>query len=337
MVCVTKPNGKLRLCLDPKDLNQAIKRLHYSTPTLDDVLSKLGGAKYFTILDARSGYWNVRLDDESSLLTTFNTPFGRYKWNRLAFGLVCAQDVFQKKVDETFGDIPGITGIVDDIIIAGFKDDGSDHDENLRAVLERVRERNVRFNEDKMVVRCTKIPFFGHMIGSGGVEADPSKIAAIQAMAVPTNIQDLQSFLGMVNYLSRFMPRLASLRDLCKNGSLFKWGPEHDRAFQNVKGEIASATQLQYYNHEKPLTLQVDASKRGLGAALVQEAGPVAFANKSLRTETRYSNIEREMLGIVYGLERFHCYAYGRRVTIETDHKPLVSIVQKTSPMYRHD
>ena len=160
MVCVTKLSGKLRLCLDPKDLSQAIKR---PPPTLDDVLSKLGGAKYFTILDARSGNWNVRLDDESSLLTTFNTPFGRYKWNRLAFGLVCAQDVFQKKVDETFGDIPGITGIVDDIIIAGFKDDGSDHDENLRAVLECARERNVRFNEDKMVVRCTKIPFFGHL------------------------------------------------------------------------------------------------------------------------------------------------------------------------------
>ena len=170
MVCVTKPNGKLRLCLDPKDLNQAIKRPHYRTPALEDVLSKLGGAKYFTILDARSGYWNIRLDDESSLLTTLNTPFGRYKWNHLAFRLVCAKDVFQKMVDETFGDIPGVTGIVDYIIIARFKDDGSDHDdENLRAVLERARERNVKFNEDKMVVWCMKIPFFGHLIGSGGV------------------------------------------------------------------------------------------------------------------------------------------------------------------------
>ncbi len=295
------------------------------------------------ILDARSGYWNVRLDDESSLLTTFNTPFSRNKWNHLAFGLVCAHDVFQKKFNETFGDIPGITGTVDDVIIAGIKDDGSDHDENLRAVLEHVHERNARFNEGKMVVWCMKIPYFGYLIGSGGVEPDPSKIAAIQTMTVPTNIQDLQSFVGMMNYLSWFTPWLASLtaslRDLCNpysNGVLSMTG--HPRMSRERFLQLHSCITTTKRSH----TNFAGCSKRGLGAAVLQEAGPVAFASKSLsEAERQYSNIKREgeMLGIGYGLERFHYYAYmyGRRVTIETGHKPLVSIMQKTSPMYHHD
>ena len=127
-VYVTKPNGQLRLCLDPKDLNKAIKRPHQYTPTLDDVLPKLNGAQFFTILDARSGYWNIKLGEESSYHTTFNTPYGRHRFMRLPFGL-----------NETFSDIPGITGISDDIIVVGYKSDGSDHDANLTAVLERAR------------------------------------------------------------------------------------------------------------------------------------------------------------------------------------------------------
>ena len=135
LVCVTKSIGALRLCLDPKDLNRAIKRPHYFTPTLEDILSKLRGARYFSILDARSGYWNIKLDKESSLCTTFNSPFGRYRFLRLPFDLICAQDIFQRKVDETFGDLPGVTGIVDDIVVHRYDD--HDHDKNLRAVLQR--------------------------------------------------------------------------------------------------------------------------------------------------------------------------------------------------------
>ena len=105
LVCIAKSTGKLRLCLDPNNLNCAIKRPHYFTPTLEDILPKLNGAKCFSILDARSGYWNIKLTKESSQLRTFNSPFGRYRFLRLPFGLVCAQDIFQRKVDETFGDL----------------------------------------------------------------------------------------------------------------------------------------------------------------------------------------------------------------------------------------
>jgi len=333
-VCVTKPNGKIRLCLDPKDLNRAIKRPHRYTPTLEDILPKLNGAKFFSILDARSGYWNVKLDKASSLLTTFNTPFGRYRYNRLPFGLSCSQDVFGERIEQTFGDIPGCTGIADDLVIAGWKDDGSDHDATLRAVLERARASGTRFNDEKMVVRCKEIPFYGHLIGENGIRADPTKVEAIMNMNEPTNVKELQTFLGMINYLSSFTPRLAllnaPLRDLCKKDSEFRWGPEHSKAVTSIKEEISRVTNLQYYDSRKSLTLQVDASTCGLGATLIQEKGPVAFASKALTSaERRYSNIEREMLGIVFGLERFHHYVFGRHVTVETDHKPLETIALK--------
>ena len=133
--CVKKSNGTLRLCLDPKDLNRAIKRPHHCTPTSDDVLPKLNGPKYFSIVDARSGYWNIELDHARFLYTTFNSPHGRYRFLRLPSGLICAQDIFQKKVDETFSDLPGVIGIADDIVIYGR--DLAEHDANLKAVMER--------------------------------------------------------------------------------------------------------------------------------------------------------------------------------------------------------
>ena len=334
LVCVTKSNGALRLCLDPKDLNQAIKRPHHCTPTLDEVLSKLNGAKYFSIVDARSGYWNIQLDHESSLYTTFNSPHGRYRFLRLPFGLICAQDIFQKKVDETFGDLPGVTGIADDIIVYGYKEDHSDHDANLRAVMERARETGLRFNADKCKIRCTEIPFFGHTISANGLRMDPQKMEAISKMDPSSNLADLQSFLGMTQFLSRFVPNLASLSanlwDLTKKSSDFQWGPEHQSAVDNIKHAITSAGSLQYFDSTKPVTIQVDASIRGLGATLIQDKGPIEYRSKLLtETETRYSNIEREMLAVVHGLEKLHYYAYGRHITVETDHKPLEAIFKK--------
>ena len=332
LVCVAKSNGTLRLCLDPKDLHRAIKWPHHCTPTLDEVLPRLSDAKYFSIVDARSGYWNIQLDHESSLYTTFNSPHGRYRFLRLPFGLICAQDIFQKKVDEAFGDLPGVTGIADDIVIYGR--DQSDHDANLRAVMERARETGLRFNPDKCKIRCTEIPFFGNIISDSGLRPDPQKTEAILNMDPSASLADLQTFLGMVQFLSRFVPNLASLSanlwDLTKKSSEFQWGPEHQSAVDKVKEAVTSTSSLQYFDSTKPVTIQVDASTRGLGATLFQDKGPIEYRSKLLtETETRYSNIEREMLAIVHGLEKFHYYAYGRHVTVETDHKPLEAIFKK--------
>jgi len=202
-------------------------------------------------------------------------------------------------------------------------------------VLERALTSGTCFNDEKMVIRCNEIPFFGHLIGKkNGARPDPAKVQAIAEMPEPGNVKELQTFLGMSNYLSRFTPRLSSLstplRDLCNKDSEFQWGPEHHKAFTDVKEEISRATNLQFYESKKQLILQVDACTRGLGAASIQDKGPVAFASKALtETEQRYSNIQREMLGVIFGLERFHHYVFGRHVLVETDHKPLESISHK--------
>ena len=131
-------SGELRICLDPKDLNTCVRRPHHCTQVLEDILPQLQGASVFTILDARSGYWNVKLDDESKLLTTFNTPYGRYCFRRLPFGLISAQYVFQKKVDQTFEDLPGVIAIADDIVV--FDKTEAEHDKHLDDVMKRTQQ-----------------------------------------------------------------------------------------------------------------------------------------------------------------------------------------------------
>lgn len=145
---VEKPNGKLRICLDPKPLNDCIKREHYLIPTSDDILSRLSGKNMFSVIDMKDGFWQIKIDKDSSDLCTFNTPFGRWKFLRLPFGICSAPELFQKKNVELFGDIPNVEIYFDDMIISGI--DQEDHDKTLRLVLERAMQYNVKFNPDKL-------------------------------------------------------------------------------------------------------------------------------------------------------------------------------------------
>ena len=174
LVVVEKPKtGQLRICLDPKALNDAIRRPHYPMPTLDDVTSQLAGCQYFSLVDITHAYWSIRLDEESSYLTTFSTPFSRYKFERLPYGLCCSQDIFCQKVDEIFGDMTGVKAIVDDILIYGRTK--AEHDTNLKAVLDRARDKGIRFNADKCRIGLSEIPYFGHIVTSSGLKPDAAK------------------------------------------------------------------------------------------------------------------------------------------------------------------
>lgn len=326
--------GKLRVCLDPKDLNKVIKRPHYPLPTLEDITCKLAGACYFSVMDARSGYWAIKLTEESSKLTTFNTVFGRYRFLRLPFGLKSSQDEFQRKVDETYEGLEGVTAIVDDVLIYGKSKE--EHDKNLRAMLQRSRERGVKLNPDKSIICATEVSYFGHLISKDGVKPDPAKIRAVRDMKPPKDKGELETILGMVNYLSKFAPMLsdinAPLRQLLKESSEFVWDAQHDRAFEKMKELITRepGPVLAYYNPSKELRLQVDASKYGLGATLLQEGKPIGYASRSLTdSEVNYAQIEKELYAILFGCKRFHQYAYGRHMIVESDHKPLESILRK--------
>ena len=327
-----KPNGKLRLCLNPKDLNLAIKRDHYKTPTVEEITHRLAGSTRFTKLDGTSSYLCIVLDYESSLLTTFNTPWGWYRFVCLPFGLACSQDIFQRMMDQIIERCEGVIGIADDIVVYG-KDD-AEHNRLLHNLMRVAREHGLVFNRDKCEVKATSVTFFGTVYDKDGAHPDPKKVEAIHKMPPPEGPQELQKFLGMTTYLSPFIPSLstltAPLRELLKKDSEFTWNNSYGEAFNTVKQMVCKDTTLRYFDANKPVVIQVDASQKGLGAALLQDGCPVAFASKALTpAEQRYANIEREMLACVFGAERFHTYVFGRSFTIESDHKPLEQISLK--------
>lgn len=328
LVVVGKPNGKLRVCLDPKDLNRAILRPHYPMKTLENVLPQLSKARFFTKLDARSGYWTIKLSEASSYLTTFNTPFGRYRYLRLPFGLKSSQDEFQRKIDECYECLDSVVALVDDLLVFG--QTREEHDRNLHKVLIRSKERCVKLNKDKLEVGVTKVKYFGHLLTSEGVGPDPDKVSAVREMKPPKDKSELETFLGMVTYLAKFAPNMSEitspLRNLLAKDILFQWDSAQSKAFDKVKDLITSSPSpvLAYFDPHKVTTLQCDASKYGLGAALMQEGKPIAFASKSLtQSEVQSAQIEKEMFAILFGCKRFHQYIYGQKVKDETDHKPL--------------
>ncbi|XP_028809432.1 uncharacterized protein K02A2.6-like isoform X2 [Denticeps clupeoides] len=338
LVIVRKPSGNLRICIDPRPLNRALKRCHFPLPTIDDILPDLSRAKVFTVCDVKNGFWHVTLDEESSYLTTFATPYGRYRWLRMPMGISPAPEVFQRKLSQALEGLQGIYVIADDILITGegetWEKANQDHDDKLRALLNRCREKSIKLNVEKFQLRRSEVPYIGHLLTADGLRVDPEKVRAVRDMPRPVDVKGVQRFLGMINYLSKFCDHLSDgceiLRQLTHEDSMWEWTDVQEQAFTKLKDAITKAPILKYYNPEETLTLQCDASETGLGAALLQMGVPIAYGSRALTpTERGYAQIEKECLAIVYGMEKFHQYTYGRKVTVHSDHKPLENIIRK--------
>ena len=195
-ICVKKSNGKIRLCLDPTHLNRWIIRPRHSSKLVDDVLHNLNGAKFFTVVDSTSLFYNHKLDEESSKLTTFGTPFGRYRYLRMPMVASLSSDVYQYKVDSHLESIQNCMAIADDIIIFGFRDDGKDHDVTVRQVLDKAKAVGMRFNPSKCQFRKTSVKFFGLVLSRNGVSPDPAKIQALELLPEPKDEKLIAKFLG---------------------------------------------------------------------------------------------------------------------------------------------
>jgi len=332
LVCVRKKNGRVRICIDPTDLNRAIRREHYPMNSFDDVATRLNGSKYFTTLDANMGYYQIKLTEESSKLTAFNTPFGRYRYLRMPMGVKCSSEVFQRSMEQNFGNIDGVEIIVDDILIHGRTLE--EHNRRLETVLQKARSINLKMNKKKCMFAKPEVDYVGHKLTGDGIKPTDQRVKAIADMREPESFSELETVLGMLSYVSKFIPNLselnAPLRDM-KRLETWSWGDEAKRAFNKIKEALVSTKVLQYYDLKKPVTLTVDASMRGLGAAIIQQDRVVAYASRALTpTEQRYAQIEKEMLAVVYGCEKFHKLLYGRDTfLVESDHKPLESILKK--------
>ena len=252
----------------------------------------------------------------------------------MPFGLSSAGDVFQRKLDSIFGKLPNIIVIADDIMTIGEKADHSDHDIAFTNLLETAHKNGVKLNYEKIQYKKNEVEFFGETYTTDGRKADPKKIEAIAKMPNPTNKKEVQTFLGMAQYLSKFSLRLSELseplRDLVHIHVPFIWQPEHAQAVEAIKKEIAQAPILKHYDPKKPTILQTDASVKGLGAVLLQDGHPVYFAGKALTlAEKGYVAIEREALAVSWSMEKFH-FLYASHFTLETDQKPLEVILSKS-------
>ena len=301
---------------------------------VDEALAQLAGAAVFSKLDATSGFWQIPLSPESRPLTTFVTPFGRYFFNKLPFGISSAPELFQKRMNSILEGLEGITCLMDDVLIFG--KDEAEHDARLRKVLERLQAAGVTLNKQKCVFRKSSVKFLGHLVGKDGVRADPEKTKAISEMAIPQSVSDLRRFLGMVNQLGKFSPQISELtkplRELLSIKRSWLWGPDQDDAFAKVKKELSQPTTLVFYNPQAELKISADASSFGLGAVLFQQDGndwrPVAYASRSLsETERRYAQIEKEALAVTWACEKFTDYILGGKFLIESDHKPLIPLL----------
>ena len=335
LVVTSKTDGRVRVCIDPLHLNKALKRPHYPLPVIEEIFPDLADAKVFTKVDLKDGFLQVELDDESSELTTFQTPWGRYRYLRMPFGITPAPEYFQQKLDQNLEGLKGTFKIADDILVIGQGDDPSkDHDQNLQNLLDRCRSRNIKLNKSKFHYKCDSIPFIGHVLTKDGLKPDPSKIDAITNMERPADVEAVRRLIGMVKYLSKFLPDLSTasepLRRLTHKDTVFQWNGEQEQAFLNVKELVSQAPLLKYFDSKEPIEGQGDASSTGLGFALMQNGQPVTFASRALTAaERNYPQIEKELLALVYGLEHNHQYVYGRPIKLWTDHKPLVAIYKK--------
>ena len=332
IVILEKPNGDVRLCLNPIPLNKYLRREHHAIPTLEELTSVLNGKEYYSVVDYREGFHQYPLDGPSQKLCTFNTPFGRYCYQVLAYGLSVAPEIFQRENTKIFGDIKGVKVLYDDIIITGKTE--KEHDRNLEEVMKRARKFNVKLNKNKFQFKLRQVKYMGHIFSAKGMQTNPEKARAIIGIKSPSSVKELQRFLGAVNYINKFIPAYsrvtAPMRELLQKDRPWQWTSRQQEAFEKLKLLVAKSPTLKIFNPNEPVEVHCDASKDGIGACLLQKGQPVAFASTSLTSaEIRYSQIEKEMLGLVFAMKRFHNYIYGHdKVTVYTDHKPLLKIVR---------
>ena len=311
IVVVQKPSGKVMICGDYRaTVNPCLHVQQHPIPRIEELFAKLQGGMHFSKLDMRDAYLQIELDDETKQLLVINTHKGLYRYNRLCFGPSPAPAIFQKLVDNLVAGIPGVAAYLDDIIVTG--QTKAEHLENLRRVFAALDNYGLKLQLDKCVFFAPEVSYLGYIISKDGLCASEERVQAILQYATPTDLKQLESFVGKLNCYGQFLPAFASvcapLNQLRCKDTPWKWSAECAAAFDELKQMLADKTRLVHFDPEKPIVLATDASPYGIGAVISHvlpdgSEEPIAFASKTLsKTERGYAQVEKEGLSIVYGI-----------------------------------
>lgn len=336
VVPILKGNGDLRLCIDMRRANTAIMRENHPLPCMDQLLPKIRKAKYFSKLDIKNAFHQLELHPDCRYITTFITAKGLYQYKRLMFGISCAPEIFQKVLEKILVKCDGVVNFIDDILIFG--DSEEEHDIRLQQVLKTLKDNDILLNREKCIFKVKKVNFLGHELTSDGVKPLKRYIESIANFRPPRTVEELQSFLGLVNYVNKWIPHLATKTEplkvllrkkLSKHADLKPyWSNNQNEAFENLKKTLTKIQSLGYYDVKDKTQIIADASPVGLGAVLVQmdSRGPriIAYGNRTLtECERKYSQTEKEALALVWSVEHFDIFVFGKEFDLVTDHKPL--------------
>lgn len=344
MVPVLKDNGEVRICIDMRRANTAIHRENHPLPTMDQLLPNFRKAKLFSRLDIKDAFHQIEIDPDSRYITTFITSKGLFRYKRLLFGICCAPEIFQKTLERILLGCEGTINFIDDIVIFG--SDDAEHDKRLHHTLKVLQDNDVLLNQEKCIYKIKVIQFLGHELSPKGAKPLTKYTKSIQEFRAPSTLEELQSFLGLINFVGKWIPNLAThtepLRKLLrlklgKNASIKNvWTQEQDKAFNRLKACLCEIKTLGYYDPADKTQVIADASPVGLGAVLIQTDSNgsriVAYGNKSLSDcEKRYCQTEKEALALVWAVEHFDIYLYGKEFELVSDHKPLEVIFGRNS------
>ena len=315
-------NPKLCICLDSTNLNKAVIHEPYHFKTPEDIAHLIAHSCIMMVCNCKKGYWHHELDEASSFLTTLNTEFRRFWYTIMPFGITVADDIFQWKLDQCFSHLKNVIIIADAIMVV--RKSQKEHNLALTTLLDTARKCNVQLNYNKLQYKKTEVDFFRDTYMIDGCKPAQTKVSAINTMPELSSKKEVQSFIGMINYLSEFSARSSELsepiRELSKERVPFNWGPEHREVFDAIKKELIKAPILAYNDPNKEMVLQTDASIKGLGTCQLQYGKPVYFASKALiETQKGYIAIELESLAVVLAMEKFHHFLYGTDFILEMD------------------
>lgn len=329
VLLVPKKDGTQRFCVDFRKLNAVTEKDAYPLPYINSILSKLSSAKYLTSLDIESAFWQVALEDDSKQYTAFTVPGrGLYQFTRLPFGLHNSPATFQRLIDTIFGPElePYVFCYLDDIIVVA--PDFDKHLEILEEVFKRLYDAGLTLKREKCFFCRPELKYLGYVVNRNGVHVDPDKVACITNMPIPKTVTEVRRVIGMISWYRRFIPSFsdltAPLTNLLRKGSKFIWDDQCENSFRGIKDALVSAPILTCPNFDHPFILQTDASSYAVGSVLTQRYDDrehvICYLSRTLsRQERKYSATERELLSVLWSIEKLRCFLEGAKFSVVTD------------------